>query len=73
MQGWILVAVWAFALVFGAVVLGFAVYEVSWKIRRLQADRTRLEGVLRQLSDTTGQLQAASVRARSIRVASNKG
>jgi hypothetical protein len=73
MQGWILVAVWAFALVFGAVVLGFAVYEVSWKVRRLQADRTRLEGVARDLRDTGAQLQAASMRARSMRVASDKG
>jgi hypothetical protein len=67
MLEWIAVGAWAFGLVFALVVLGFAGYEVRWKIRRLDADRAKLTGVIAELSATAAQLQAAADRARAVR------
>jgi hypothetical protein len=50
MQGWIVAAAWAAAVVFAAIVLGFAAYEVSWKARRLSADRDRLLTLSKELT-----------------------
>ena len=64
MQGWIVLGAWAFAVVFAVVVLGFAGYEISWKARRLAADRARLEQLAAELVSTGAQLQAAADRVR---------
>jgi hypothetical protein len=64
MEAWIVVGAWAFAVVFALVVLGFAGYEISWKIRRLATERARLERLTAELTRTGAQLQAAADRLR---------
>ncbi|HEX8096260.1 hypothetical protein [Jatrophihabitans sp.] len=64
MQAWIVVGAWAFAVVFAVVVLGFAGYEITWKTRRLAAERAKLEQVAAELARTGAQLQAAAERFR---------
>ncbi|MDQ1731330.1 MAG: hypothetical protein QOK10_1489 [Pseudonocardiales bacterium] len=63
MQGWIVVGVWAFAVVLAIVLLGFGTYELSWKFRRLRTDERRLEGVIDQLRGIAADLEAAADRA----------
>lgn len=50
MQAWIVAGAWAGVAVFAMIVLGFLSYEVSWKARRVSADRAKLTGLLQQLS-----------------------
>ncbi|HEV2886612.1 MAG TPA: hypothetical protein VGX49_06860 [Jatrophihabitans sp.] len=64
MQAWIVVAAWGFALVFALVVLGFAGYELTWKTRRLAAERARLEQLMAELAGLGARLQAAADRLR---------
>jgi len=64
MQAWIVVGAWAFAVVFALVVLGFAGYEITWKARRLTAERAKLERVTAELASTGARLQAAAERFR---------
>ncbi len=64
MQAWIVVAAWGFAVVFALVVLGFAGYEISWKTRRLAAERARLEQLMAELAQLGARLQAAADRLR---------
>jgi hypothetical protein len=64
MEAWIVVGGWAFAVVLALVVLGFAGYEISWKTRRLAAERARLEQLAAELARTGAQLQAAADRLR---------
>lgn len=64
MQAWIVVGAWAFAVLFAAVVLGFAGYEISWKSRRLAAERARLEQLMAELARLGAQLQASADRLR---------
>jgi hypothetical protein len=64
MKAWIVLGAWAFAVVFAVVMLGFAVYEISWKTRRLAAERARLEQLTAELVRTGAQLQAAADRLR---------
>jgi hypothetical protein len=65
MQGWIVAGAWLFAVLFAAVVLGFAGYEIRWKLRRLDADRGRLELVAAELGSVGAQLSEASARTRN--------
>lgn len=58
---WIPVIAWVSAVVVAAVVLGFCMYEVSWKARRLQSDLQRLS----QLGATLNQLQDDLAAAQS--------
>ena len=67
MQGWIVAGVWLFAVLFALVIFGFTAYELSWKARRLQADKSKLESLLRQLAATAAELQASAERAQSYR------
>jgi hypothetical protein len=67
MQGWIVFGAWLFAVIFAAVILGFAGYEVSWKLRRLQSDQTRLGHLIQELAGTATQLQVAGTRAGTLR------
>jgi biopolymer transport protein ExbB/TolQ len=64
MQGLIVVGAWVFAVLLAAVVLGFAVYELTWKFRRLHSDQRKLEDVISTLNDTAADLQLAADRAR---------
>ena len=64
MQAWIVVAAWGFALLFALVVLGYAGYELSWKTRRLAAERARLEQQMAELAGLGARLQAAADRLR---------
>ena len=64
MQAWIVVGAWAFAVVFAVVILGFAGYEISWKSRRLAAERARLEQLMAELARLGAQLQASADRLR---------
>ena len=64
MQAWIVLAAWGFAVVFALVVLGFAGYEISWKSRRLNTERARLEQLMAELAQLGTRLQAAADRLR---------
>jgi hypothetical protein len=64
MEAWIVVGAWAFAVVFALVILGFAGYEISWKLRRLAAERAQLEQLTAELARTGAHLQAAADRLR---------
>lgn len=64
MQAWIVFAAWGFAVVFALVVLGFAGYEISWKARRLNTERARLEQLMADLARLGTRLQAAADRLR---------
>jgi hypothetical protein len=66
MQGWLVAGAWLFALVFAVVVLGFLGYELSWKSRRLAADRDRLNQLVGELNGVSVRLQHAAERARRI-------
>lgn len=66
MQGWIVAGAWLFAVVLAAVVLGFAVYELAWKLRRLRDDQSKLEGVIAELHGSADELQVAAERARRL-------
>ncbi|MDQ1720815.1 MAG: hypothetical protein QOI26_549 [Pseudonocardiales bacterium] len=64
MQAWIVVGACGFAVLFAVIVLGFAGYEISWKTRRLAAERARLEQLMAELARAGAQLQAAADRLR---------
>lgn len=64
MQGWLVIGAWAFAVVFALVVLGFAVYELVWKVRRLAADQAKLQLLATRLGAVGSELQAAADRLR---------
>lgn len=66
MQGWIVAGAWLLAVLLAAVVLGFAVYELAWKLRRLRDDQSRLEGVITELGGAAEDLQVAAERARRL-------
>ena len=67
MQGWLVAGGWIFAVVFAIVVLGFAAYELTWKMRRLNADKAKLDRVVVELNGLAGQLQTAADRAARLR------
>jgi len=62
MQGWLVVGGWIFAVLFAAVLLGFAGYELSWKSRRLVAEQARLAGLVAELNAVGARLQDAADR-----------
>lgn len=64
MQAWIVAGAWAFAVLFAVVMLGFAGYEISWKSRRLQAERARLEQLMAELARLGAELHASADRLR---------
>lgn len=73
MLQWTVIGAWVFAVALAIVVLGFAAYELRWKVRRLATDRRKLEGVIAQLTATAAQLQVAAERAAAARRASSEG
>lgn len=69
-MGWVAVIVWAAAVVFAIVLLGFCAYEVWWKALRLRADLDRLRGLespARQLGDDLRAAQERLARAIEMR------
>jgi hypothetical protein len=62
MQGWLVIGGWIFAVLFAAVLLGFAGYELTWKSRRLATEQTRLVGLLAELTAVGARLQDAADR-----------
>jgi hypothetical protein len=64
MQAWIVAGAWTFAVLFAVVMLGFAGYEISWKSRRLEAERARLEQLMAELARLGAELQASADRLR---------
>jgi hypothetical protein len=52
MPAWVPVLSWAVALGFAVIVLGFLIYEISWKSRRLSDDRAKLAALLQELRST---------------------
>jgi hypothetical protein len=62
MQGWLVVGAWIFAVLFAAVLLGFAGYELTWKSRRLVAEQARLAQLAAQLTAVASQLQDGTDR-----------
>ena len=62
MQNWIVGGVWLFAVLFAIVVLGFAAYELIWKVRRLQVDQAKLQTLITELAGVGEQLSSASDR-----------
>ena len=67
MQVWLVAGVWAFAVLFAIVLLGFAGYELAWKARRLNADRAKLDRTRTALAELAAQLQAVADRATALR------
>ncbi|MDQ1720134.1 MAG: hypothetical protein QOE89_4087 [Pseudonocardiales bacterium] len=66
MQGWIVAGAWVFAVLFALVLLAFIGYELSWKGRRLQKDKARLEELVGQLASVAAELQSTTERARHV-------
>jgi hypothetical protein len=66
MQVWLVVGAWAFAVLFAVVLLGFAGYELVWKMRRLTADRAKLDRTMAELAELAAQLRAAADRAAAL-------
>lgn len=64
MQAWLVIGAWSFAMLFAAVLLGFAGYELTWKSRRLATERAALERLVGELTAVGAQLQAAADRLR---------
>lgn len=59
---WIPVAAWVTAVVIALIVLGFAGYELWWKVARLRTDAGRLIALDVQLRQLQGELAAAQQR-----------
>jgi cell division protein FtsB len=72
MQVWLVVGAWAFAVLFAIVLLGFAGYELAWKMRRLTADRAKLDRTMAELAELAAQLRAAADRAAALRAGSSE-
>lgn len=64
MQGWIVGGAWLFAVLVAVVVLGFALYELIWKTRRLSTERASLERLVLELTAVSEQLRTSADRLR---------
>lgn len=64
MQGWIVGGAWLFAVLVAVVVLGFALYELAWKTRRLSTERASLERLVLELTAVSEQLRTSADRLR---------
>jgi hypothetical protein len=60
--GWVPIAAWGAAVLVAAVVLGFCVYEISWKAERLRGDLRTLEALGDQLTQLRGRIAEAQER-----------
>ncbi|MDT0262859.1 hypothetical protein [Jatrophihabitans lederbergiae] len=64
MQAWIVGGAWLFAVLVAVVVLGFALYELVWKTRRLTTERASLEQLVAELTAVGEQLRTSADRLR---------
>ncbi len=64
MQAWIVGGAWLFAVLVAVVVLGFALYELVWKTRRLTTERASLEQLAAELTAVGEQLRTSADRLR---------
>lgn len=64
MQGWIVGGAWLFAVLVAVVVLGFALYELVWKTRRLRTEQASLERLIAELTAVGEQLRTSADRLR---------
>lgn len=64
MQGWIVGGAWLFAVAVAVVVLGFALYELVWKVRRLRTEQAALERLITELTAVGEQLRTSAERLR---------
>lgn len=64
MQAWIVSGAWLFAVLVAVVVLGFALYELVWKTRRLTTERASLEQLVAELTAVGEQLRTSADRLR---------
>lgn len=64
MQGWIAGGAWLFAVLVAVVVLGFTLYELVWKTRRLRTERASLEQLVQELTAAGEQLRTSADRLR---------
>jgi hypothetical protein len=64
MQAWIVGGAWLFAVLVAVVVLGFALYELVWKTRRLTTERASLEQLVAELTAVGEQLRTSADQLR---------
>lgn len=65
---WIPIGAWIAAVVVAVVVLGFCVYELAWKTRRLRRDVAQLQTLNGQLLQLQGGIAAAQERISATRL-----
>ncbi|MGH8861203.1 MAG: hypothetical protein ACRDVG_08215 [Jatrophihabitantaceae bacterium] len=61
-MGWVVLIVWASAVVVAVVVLAFCAYELTWKGKRLRDDLAKLQGLADSLAGLQDDLSAAQLR-----------
>ena len=61
---------WVGAVVLALVILGFCVYEIVWKLKRLGGDVEKLQGLQTQL--TALQRQVATAQATAVTIQQNR-
>jgi hypothetical protein len=59
---WIAIIAWLAAVVVAAVVLGFCLYELRWKARRLRGDLSELQGLGDGFASLLDETEAAQQR-----------
>jgi hypothetical protein len=59
---WIAIIAWLAAVVLAAVVLGFCLYELAWKARRLRRDLARVTELGDTLTRLLDEADAAQLR-----------
>ncbi len=59
---WIAIIAWLAAVVVAAVVLGFCLYELRWKARRLRGDLSELQGLGDAVASLLHETEAAQQR-----------
>lgn len=65
-MGWVVAGVWIGAVLLSAVVLGFCIYELVWKSRRLQSDLERLNQLAGTLAGLQGEIQTVQRRVSDV-------
>jgi Tfp pilus assembly protein PilN len=71
--GWVVLGVWLGVIVLAAVVLGFCLYEVSWKGSRLSRDLARLSEQSTRLDALQQELTEARRRLADARLSGAGG
>jgi hypothetical protein len=58
---------WVGAVLVALAILGFCAYELSWKLRRLRVDVTKLQGTVQELTLVQVQLATLQLRGDGLR------